>query len=211
MRFTVIAISAMALTVHAGPLTWVLNNVTFPDGVTASGSFTFDADAGTACSSASSPCGTYSNVDIMTTAAGAFPAETFVAVCGDGAGFASYVPSCTGVSPDSTEVLLLTSTAADQTGLPGLAIFFTGVGAVPPAGLTDAGGTIDVSDSSLSVGALSLGYCNDSSCASANELVGNDAGSVSAPEPSSVLLLAASLAVLGLVKFLRFPASRRES
>src|ERR1700683_2077732 len=93
-----IAVSALSLAAYAGPVTWTLSGVAFSDGITASWSFTFNADAGTACSTGSTPCGAYSNVDITTTAGGGFPAETFLDVYGNGACFASYVPSCTDLS-----------------------------------------------------------------------------------------------------------------
>jgi hypothetical protein len=62
-------------------------------------------------------------------------------------------------------VLNLTSTAANQTGLPGLALFFTGVGGVPPAGL-GASSYIDISNSSLAVGAGQEATCSNAACSS---------------------------------------------
>ena len=47
----------LSVAAHAQPLTWILQNVTFDDGGTASGSFTFDATTGSD-----------SNVNIATTA-----------------------------------------------------------------------------------------------------------------------------------------------
>lgn len=203
MRLTaaVFALFTLALSAPAEPITWTLSGVTLQDGVTASGSFTFDADAGTACSTGTSPCGTYSSIDIATTAGGGLSAETYLYACGED------VPTCTGVSPDSTEVLLLTSSAANQSGLPGLALFFTGSGATPPAGLTDAGGTIDVSNSSSSVGVVVEGICNDAACsAPSSPEVSSTAGSVVAvttPEPSYTMLVGVCLASLGLIGFYR--------
>jgi hypothetical protein len=109
----------------AEPLTWYLSGVVFNDGGSASGGFTFDPDAGTPCSTGASPCGLYSNVVIQTTAGATLPGATYTFVCGQD------VPTCTGVSPDSTMVLHLTTKAADQTGNAAFALFFTGV-ARPP-------------------------------------------------------------------------------
>src|SRR5581483_4694231 len=110
---------ALSVSVWATAITYTLNGVTFGDGGTASGSFTFDADAGAPCSGGSSPCGTYSNVDVVTSLGSARGGATYTEVCGQD------VPSCNGVSPDSTEVMFLTSTAANQNGMPALALFFT--------------------------------------------------------------------------------------
>jgi hypothetical protein len=176
----------------ATPLTWVLNDVTFIDGITARGSFTFDADAGTPCSLGFSPCGTYSNINISTTGglSGLLPA-TFLFACG------SDVPTCNGLPPDSTQVLLLTSNDADQTGEQALAIFFTGVEdeGLPPFGLTDDWGAVDVSDSSPDTGALTEAVCGDPACQAPGPPGSiNITGTVeSVPEPSSTLLLGASL------------------
>lgn len=140
---TIFSLLALALAASAMPVNWTLSGVTLNDGVTVNGTFTFNPDSGTACTGGTTPCGTYSNVDITTTTGGGLAGTTFLDVC------ETDVPSCTGLSPDSTEVLFLTSNAANQTGLLAIAFFFTGVGAFPPAGLTDAGGIIDVSNSSL--------------------------------------------------------------
>jgi hypothetical protein len=211
MRFSraVFALLALALSASAGPLTWTLNGVTLSGGVTASGSFTFNPDAGTPCTTGDSPCGAFGNIDITTTAGGGLPAETFLYACGED------VASCTGLSPNSTQVLFLTSNAANQNGLAAIAFFFTGVGGVPPAGLTDAGGTIDVSNSNETIGAVEEALCADAACSGPSSPdLGSVAGSVTAsavPEPSSALLAVASLAGLGLVRLRGFRRSRRAS
>ena len=205
MRFarTVFALLACAMAASALPITWTLTGITFDDGGSASGSFTFNPDTGTPCGPFITPCGTYSNINITTMTGGYVTGANYLYACG------SDVPTCIGPigqTPDNTAVLFLTSQAVDQTGLPGLFFYFT-----PPfAGLTDAGGTIDLSNSSVFEFA-----CADSGCDfpdfSSGSRVGN-AGSVSnssgglvdsvAPEPSSaLLLLGAAVTMLGLGRF----------
>jgi hypothetical protein len=197
---TIMLLGALSLT--AGPITYNLIGVTFNDGGTASGSFTFDADAGIPCSGGGPVCGVYSNIDIVTTTGSSVTGATYTFACGQD------VPSCTGVPPNSTEVLLLTSNAADQTGLQGFALFFTGVGVAPPGGLSDAGGGFDVSNSSSSVGAGSEALCVDAACSGATTPARSTVAGQVSPEPSSGLLLGASLGMLGLVGFRKFAPSR---
>ena len=187
-----IALSLLAAAAKASPVTWMLNGVTLSDGGTASGTFTFDADAGTACGS-SSPCGVYSNVHISTTNGTSRTGALYSFVCEQN------VPACTGVSPDSTEVMFLSSNAANQTGNSALALFFTGIGALPPNGLTDAGGTLDISNSSGTVGSVDEGSCANPACSvPVNPLRFSTAGSVTAvPEPAAPwLLLMGGLSVI---------------
>src|SRR5262249_17752869 len=146
------------ITAYATPVTWVFTGVTLSDGAIINGSFVFDPDAGVQCSTGASPCGAYSGVSITTTTGTSRTATTYPNLSGASA------PGCTGASPDSTEVLFLTSNAANQTGLPALAVFFTGAGAVPPAGLTNAGGSVNISNANLSVGVVQEANCIDSAC-----------------------------------------------
>jgi hypothetical protein len=208
MRFahTVFALLILSLNASAKPITWTLSGVTFNGGGTASGSFIFNPDAGTLCSTGDSPCGMFSNIDITTTSGGGLPGATYLYACGEN------VVACNGEIPDSTEVLFLTSTAANQDGLDGLAFVFAPIG-LPPDGLTDAGGTIDISNSGLFGGFVEEGTCVNAACSAPASPREGDAGSVvssSVPEPSSGLLLGTSLAALGLVRF-RFHRSRRAS
>lgn len=198
MRTTLILASLCCLSIGASamPVTWYVD-LTFTDGGSANGSFVFNADAGTACSGGTSPCGQFSSVDIVTTAGLSLPGATYTFVCGQD------VPTCTGVSPDSTEAMFLTSNAADQTGLPALALFFTAAGPLPPAGLTDAGGTIDMSNTTA--GAAQEALCSGASCATPGTPNRSaDAGFVTTtPEPSTALLLGGAIALLGLATFVK--------
>jgi hypothetical protein len=209
MRFTfaLIALLALALGASAAPITWTLSGVTL-DGGAVSGSFTFNAEAGTLCTTGNSPCGTYGNVDISTTAGGGLASETYTNVCGGPGG----VSACNGLSPDSTEVLFLTSNASNQSGLQAIVFIFTQVG-VPPSGLTDNGGTINMNDASFSVGEVIEGVCSNSACSSANSKNVSNAGVVTTqtpvPEPSSALLLGGPLALFVLVRLRSFRHSRR--
>ncbi len=123
----VLAFTSLAFVADASPIVWKLNNVLLSDGATASGSFTFDPDAGTRCGSFA-PCGRYSNVDIVTTTGSSRAGATYSFVCGQD------VVGCTGVSPDSTEVLFLASNSANQRRGSALAFFFTGIGVFPLLG-----------------------------------------------------------------------------
>ena len=98
-----VVICALSFAAEASSIIWNVN-VTFGDGGTATGTFDFDADAGTPCTSTNTPCGVYSNVNIVTTTGTSVTGVTYTTVCGVGG-----VTSCTGVSPDSTEVLFLWS------------------------------------------------------------------------------------------------------
>ena len=104
----------------AVPINWHLQGVTFDDGGTASGSFTFDAAGGG-----------YSNVNIVTTSGAVRSGDSYIAVCG------TDVPSCNGLSPSNFSVLFLSSVATDQTGAPAFALNFG-------APLTDLGGMIPI-------------------------------------------------------------------
>jgi hypothetical protein len=177
--------AALSFTAFAIPRTYSLSGLTFNDGGRVSGSFVFDADAGTPCSTHASPCGVYSNVNVVTTTGTARSGATYTAVCG------TSVPSCVGVSPDSTGVLMLTSTAADQTGLPAFAIFFT-AGGGPPAGLSDAG--------IVSINFFTEASCNNSTCtapAPPQRFIAA-AGSLSVPALSTWGLVALAIMLAGI-------------
>jgi PEP-CTERM motif len=189
----ILGVALLAVGASADPIQWTLNGVTLNDGGIASGTFTFNPDSGTPCGSFS-PCGTYSDVDITTTTGSSRTGATYSFVCGQD------VASCAAVSPDSTEVLFLTSDAANQSGDSAIAFFFTGIGVFPPQGLTDAGGVaIDISGASGSVGTVQEANCLDATCTLPSGTVrSSDAGTVSStvPEPASWLLLLGGLGVM---------------
>lgn len=190
-----VALMLLAAAASASPIVWTLNGVTLTDGGTASGTFTFNPDTGTPCGSVS-PCGTYSNVHIVTTNGSSRTGATYSFVCGQN------IVGCTNVSPDSTEVLFLTSNQANQSGEAAIAFFFTGVSGVPPQGLTDAGGSIDISNSSGIVGTVQEANCIDAACSLPSSPTRfSTAGTVSAtPEPTTWLLLTAGLGVMAMLR-----------
>ena len=198
-----VALCALALVADARPTLWVFSGVMFFDGGTLSGSLVFDPDAGTPCSLGGSPCGVYSNVNVTTTTGSVRNGATYHFVCG------TDVPNCDGVSPDSTEVLLLTSNSANQNGLPGLNLLFTGVStAFPPQGLTDAGGVVDISDSSPDVGAVFEAKCLGQTCFTGigpgrfntSGLVIGSPGAIPTLSDGCQLLLAIALLAAGMMR-----------
>lgn len=190
--FSIVILSFLiAGAARATPVSWSFVGVTLSDGGTVSGGFTFDASAGTPCSTSAATCGVFSNVDVVTTTGSSLPGATYTAVCG------ADVPSCSGLTPNSTEVLLLTSTLSDQLGLPAIAIFFTGFGFNPPAGLTDSGLALDVSNSGPSVGAIQEAACIDAICSAPAPPSRFSVSGFVVPEPSTWAVLLVGLAMLG--------------
>ena len=107
LTICIIPLIFFAVRATAQPLTYYVQGA-FADGGTFSGSFTYDAGSNR-----------YSNVNITTTAGTVRTAgASYAFVCGQD------VPTCTGVTPDATGYLNLTSTAADQTGLPAMSLVF---------------------------------------------------------------------------------------
>ena len=192
----------LAASANAGQVLWTLNDITFSDGGTASGSFIFNADSGTACSTGASPCGTFSDVDITTTTGSALSAATYTFVCG------TDDPSCDAVSPDSTEVQFLTSNSSSQEGNQAIAFFFTAPGPLPPAGLTDSGGTIDMSNTT--VGVIGESYCSTEDCGpptgSSRASVTGTVTGVAIPEPGTWGLMLTSLSAILILRRVRAAA-----
>ena len=190
--YEVMALLFSAAAASATPMVWTLNGIRLNDGGTVSGTFAFNPESGIPCGSFS-PCGTYSNVDIVTTGGSSRTGASYSLVCGQD------VTTCTGLSLDSTEVLFLTSNAANQSGDSAIAFFFTGIGVIPPQGLTADGGVLAISGSSGNVGTIQEANCLAASCSAPSPPVRfSTAGTASAtaPEPASWLLLFAGFAVL---------------
>jgi hypothetical protein len=158
----------------ADGVAWTLNNVTLTDGGTASGAFNYDANANL-----------YSSVNLSTTA-GTIPGSPFTS--------SSYSTITDAVFFTSTVVGLgpnpfLNFNNGNLTGVTVLELMFLNP-------LTNAGGT----DSIFIIEFL----CNDSTCSSPatrTSLTGSATGTpISAPEPSSLFLLASALFVTFLVR-----------
>ena len=144
-RLAVFMLAVLFMTTASGfPTAYSLVGVQFNDGGSASGTFIYDPATNL-----------YSSVNIVTTNGGARSGATYKFVCGQD------VATCTGVAPNSTQMLNLTTAAANQTGAPGLALFFTGVGGTQGLG---TGTQFDISNSSANVGAGQEAACADAAC-----------------------------------------------
>jgi hypothetical protein len=160
----------------ASQVLWTVSGVSFNDGSTAAGSFVFDADLDE-----------FSNIDVTTTQGTVrsqgmfFPAENYLFLNDSG---------CCNIG--STGVLLLTSDAADQTGLPSLSLAFS-------TPLTDSGGAV-----TLALADSFEGHCDTATCGiigspSEEVTAGSIIGTPVAPEPCSTLLLGCGLGILFLL------------
>jgi len=103
----IVVLGALSVAAFAAPVQYIVSG-TYSDSGKMGGSFVFDPVTGV-----------YSNVSITTSAGTVRGGQTYTFVCG------TNVPTCTGVVPNSSGALTLTSTAGDQTGLPALSLFFT--------------------------------------------------------------------------------------
>jgi hypothetical protein len=97
-----------------------------------------------------------------------------------------------------------------------LAIFFTGIGGLPPAGLTNAGGLVNISNTGPGVGAVQEANCSNATCVAAappsrSSTAGVVIGSpVTNPVPTlsewSMIALGMALAVVGFLRVRRATA-----
>lgn len=157
----------LTATAYGAPVTYCLQGVTFEDGGVASGCFTYDAATNT-----------YSNVNISTTTGSLRAGATYSVVCG------TSNPTCTGVTPSSSAVLYVTSTSANLTGTPGLALVF----AIP---LTANGGTV-------AIAFAQEGTCADATCSvptSPQRFLSRGAAAAVVPESIFLVRYASNLAV----------------
>jgi hypothetical protein len=111
MKRTFLPVLCLALAISfvcaAAPVTWKVTGQ-FSDGGSLSGTFVYDAATNL-----------YTNVNVTTTAGSVRGGNTYRFVCGQD------VPTCDGLAPTASAVLTLTSSAGDQTGLPGLSLAFS--------------------------------------------------------------------------------------
>lgn len=163
----VLAASAVSLSVWATPLTWSLSGVTFDDGARASGSFVYDATTNQ-----------FSAVNVTTTSGALVSGATFTFVSN-------------GFPPSPGGVLVVTTGAANETGLPAFAMFFT-------PGLSNAGGVASLINSQQAT-------CGDATCsgpvAPARFVIAGTVNAALAPIPtlSTWGLIALSLILIATV------------
>ena len=179
MRKAIIALFAVVMgypvAANATSLVWTLENVTFVGGGSASGSFTYDATTNQ-----------FSNIDISTTATGAYTAEVF-----------TFENCCSDILFDT-----FASNAADLTGDHFLQIQFANP-------LSSAGGTDPFAGYNDY-----QGVCGNASCSTNASEVSFASGSATAqvsavPEPATFVLLSVGLGMSGLLRLTR--RSRRHS
>lgn len=160
---------------RATPLTWTLQNTTFTDGGTASGSFVYDATTNA-----------YSGINISVSAHGTYPASVF------------QFPDLnfSGLLMSSTALGAFDSNAADLTGADVLGLSFTNP-------LTGSGGTdplVLTFGYSGESRCTNAGCSNNNNYVSLNS--GNVVAST-APEPATLFSIPFGLVVLGAARQLR--------
>lgn len=169
-----LSLAFLSFSLSASPVFWDLVGVTFDDGGTATGSFAFDASTGL-----------YSAINITTTHGSTLNGKSYDDFC---------TSPCTGVVPDASDVLFLTTASSnDLKTTHGFSLFLTNP-------LTDnSGGVVDT---------FNLGQeapCKDSTCSAPtarSRIV--DAGELeSTPEPASILLMGVGAAMLAGMRLQR--------
>jgi len=132
---------AAAGSASATPVTWTLQNVTFTDGATASGSFVYDADTDT-----------ISNVSITTSVGPLYAGN-------------DYLLSDPGFGPSPTFFVVVTGTLADYTGTGALALgpatpMTNGGGTIPL--FLNSGGEFTCVDAGCTNGSFVRGFASGS-------------------------------------------------
>jgi hypothetical protein len=166
-------------TAVARPVQWTLANVTFSDGGTASGSFTYDADTNV-----------FSAVDIVTISGTVVTGQTYAFTCNCG--------------PGEGAAVLFALAQASNTNLSGAPFLWLPFAAP----MTDAGGTIAINNANagFNEGHCTGANCSSAVAPKAARLTGQIVGAPPpAPVPTSVptlsplamILLIAGLAGLG--------------
>ena len=160
----------------AAPVTWTLDGVAFDDGGTASGSFVYDAATNT-----------YSAISITTTAGSSRPGASYAFAC---------TPPCAGLQPTADAILFLTtSSASDQSGLPGFALHFR------TGDLADQGKSAPISDGTEA-------SCSDAACSDAAPPGRTVSGRVVSIAPGAPIPTLSEWGTILLVLFLLTVGSR---
>jgi hypothetical protein len=156
----------LTASLQAAPVTWNIDSLLFNDGGSGYGSFTYDADTYA-----------YSDLHIVTTQGGVL----------NGAVYEDLNPS--GISSGPSALFLVESIEPDMTGVPGMQFIFA-------TGLTNAGGTISITEPSFET------FCGDLNCFTTAEprrsLVAGQISSV--PVPAAVWLFGSALVGLGWLR-----------
>ena len=159
------------------PVRWTLEDVSFADGGTASGSFVYDADTST-----------YSRTDIVTTSGSVLPGETY-----HGNGISDSNPAIVWFLGDSGPAIQL-----GLVFLPPGVVYEPG-GAFGPSPLTNNGGWLSLD----TLNSRELDVCNPSCYDPASlsrDVISGGAFGVAVPLPPAVWLFGSALAGLGWIR-----------
>jgi hypothetical protein len=165
--FVMVFFGLSGANVIAAPVTWTIDALAFDDGGSGSGSFTYDSHTNT-----------YTGITIVTTSGSVLTGSVY-----------SFLNPSPLSASSHTGLALVSSDAADLTGLPGLGLGFAEV-------LTNAGGTVLLT-------AGTEGTCLNFNCGSPDNTPTRSilSGRISAiPVPAAVWLFASGLGLLGWLR-----------